>query len=213
MTRMRQLGLVIVFMGVGQGLQATPGQVPAGPPYDASIHPNPIVTFVEDADFSNVPYSEAVDRAEIELLGLSGAEGTRENVSITDPFVEEIRILGDDIDVLFPPVVRQTFRLSDDKPFILYSFRDPRPTGIPTGYLAAILNEHAFRQTDNPEESRFGGANGPERLEIRGSAALLFDETETRDRLVLFWQDDKASHVAVAPVSRDSMFRLVRDLL
>jgi hypothetical protein len=111
--------------------------------------------------------------------------------------------------------------------FLLYSFKDPRPTGIDSEILAAVLNEHAFRPNDKPEESRFGTAFGPEQLEIRGSEALLFDETgeddenveniqndaaEDEGELTLFWQDERASHVAVVRMSRQRLFRVVGDL-
>src|SRR5438132_12687052 len=42
---------------------------PPGAPYDASKHPNPIVTFVEEKDFKPVKYDEAKKSAGIELLG------------------------------------------------------------------------------------------------------------------------------------------------
>jgi hypothetical protein len=190
------------------GLLAS-AQVPAGPPYRSEIHPNPIVTFARDADFMPVSYADAANQAGIELLGISGQTGSRESVRISSSRVEEVRILGRRTDVLFYPAVLQQFRLTGGEALELYSFRDPRPTGIPEDVLPAVLNEHAFNGSDQPEEARFGGMR-PERLEIRGSEALLF---ERDGQFVLFWQDATASHVATAPVSREHLFRIVEDLL
>jgi hypothetical protein len=199
-------------------------QVPAGPPYQAGIHTNPIVSFVDKDDYRSTSYDQAAEEADLDLLGLSAAEGTRESIHISESFVEEVKLLGRNTDVLFFPVVRQTFRLIDGMTFVLYSFKDPRPTGIDSQILAAVLNEHAFRPNDKPEESRFGTAVGPERLEIRGSEALLFDETgedaeniqndaaEDEGELTLFWQDERASHVAVVGMSRQRLYRVVGDL-
>ncbi len=188
-------------------------QVPAGPPYRSEIHPNPIVTFVTDDDFSPATYGDARDAAGVDLMGLSSAEGVRDNVAVAGGFVDEIEILGRSTDVLFHPVVRQTFRLVDDEIFVLYSFRDPRPTEIPSDELAAVLDLHAFAPDENPDEARFGDGPRPERLAIRGSEGLLFDETGSSGRLTLFWQEGRAAHVASGRVSRERLFRILRDLL
>ncbi len=211
---MRRL-LIITALSVsfaGSGLSVF-SQVPAGPSYKSGTHLNPIVTFVTDNDFSPLTYEEARQKAGIDLLGLSSNQGVRESIDATESFVDRIEILGRNTDVLFYPVVRQTFRLMDEEILVLYSFRDPNPTDIPSDLLAGILTEFAFRPTDKPEQSRFGDSAGPEQLDIRGSAGLLFDEAGTSDEIVLFWQDELASHVAVAPVSRERMFRIVTDLL
>ena len=212
---MRRLLIIIAMSGVSAISLSLSGftQIPAGPPYQPGTHSNPIVSFATADDFKPSTYDEARNQADLDLLGLSASEGTRESISITESYVDEIKILGSDVDVLFYPVVRQTFRLVDGDEFLLYSFKDPRPTGIPSSILASVLNEHAFRPDRKPEESRFGPGERPEQLEIRGSAALLFDDSENGGNLTLFWQDEIASHVAVAKVSRQRMFRIVEDLL
>jgi hypothetical protein len=211
MRRLRVIIALLALFAVQPGILGA-SQVPAGPPYQAGTHPNPIVTFVTDEDFVPSTYDQAREKADVDLMGLSSSEGTRESVSITDSFVEEIKILRSDTDVLFYPVIRQTFRLVDGETLVLYSFRDPSPTGIRRDLLEEVLNQHAFTVTDKPEEDRFGDSP-PEQLQIRGSAALLFDHTESSGELTLFWQDERASHVATASVSRERLFRIVADLL
>ncbi len=87
-------------------------QVPAGPPFDPDIHPNPIVTFVRSSDFASTTYDEAADNAGIEIVGLSSGTATRESIEITEGSVDEVKILGRDIETLFFPVVRQRFELN-----------------------------------------------------------------------------------------------------
>ncbi len=188
---------------------AASGQVPAGDPFEAKKHPNPIVTFVESKHFKPTDYNTARDRADIELLGLSRDEGHRESVEITPSDARKFKVLGRKTEVLFFPVVKQNFRLADEGLLVLYSFKDPRPD-IPSEYRVSILNEHAFVEHKKPKDGRFGLSNPPERLGIRGSAALLFDND---GELTLFWQDRGVSHVASGSMSREMLFWLVEDLL
>ena len=197
--------LVCMVFGTTLGL----AQVPAGPPYDPEVHPNPIVTFSINTDFMPTSFADALDAAGIELLGLSSAEGSRQDTAITPGSVSKVKILGRDVETLFYPVVRQRFELTDGSALTLYSFRNPKPD-IPSQYLASVLNEHAFRPEDKPEESRFGGSSRPEQLEFLGSLALLFDND---GELTLFWQNEVASHVADARIDPDRLFRLLEDLL
>ena len=185
------------------------GQVPAGDPFEAKKHPNPIVTFVESKDFKPTEYNTARDRADIELLGLSRDEGQRESVEISPSDARKVKILGRKTEVLVFPVVKQNFRLTDGDLFVLYSFKDPRPD-IPSEYRVSVLNEHAFREHKKPKDRRFGLSSPPERLEIRGSPALLFDND---GRLALFWEGRGVSHVASGGMSREMLFWLVEDLL
>ena len=188
---------------------AASAQVPAGDPFEAKKHPNPIVTFVESKHFKPTDYNTARDRADIELLGLSRDEGHRESVEITRSDARKLKILGRKTEVLFFPVVKQNFRLAEEGLLVLYSFKDPRPD-IPSEYRVSILNEHAFREHKKPKDGRFGLSNPPERLGIRGSAALLFDND---GELTLFWQDRGVSHIASGSMSREMLFWLVEDLL
>ena len=184
-------------------------QVPAGSPYDSDIHPNPIVTFVEKADFMAPTYEAAVKDAGIELLGLSSNEGSRESLEITAGRVDEVKILGRDTETLFYPVARQHFRLHDGAAITLYSFRNPKPD-IPDRFLISALNQHAFAPEDDPEKSRFGPSARPEELDILGSPALLFDND---GELTLFWQDSNASHVVDSTIEIGTLLRLIEDLL
>ena len=185
------------------------GQVPAGDPFEAKKHPNPIVTFVESKDFNPTGYNTARDRADVDLLGLSRDEGHRESVEITPSDARKIKILGRKTEVLFFPVVKQNFRLTDGDLLVLYSFKDPRPD-VPSEYRVSILNEHAFREHKKPKDGRFGLSSSPERLRIRRSEALLFDND---GELTLFWQGRGMSHVASGNMSREMLFWLVEDLL
>ncbi len=184
-------------------------QVPAGPPFDSDTHPNPIVTFVESADFTLTTYEVAVEDAGIEILGLSSSEGTRESIEIAAGSVDEVRILGRDTETLFYPVVRQHFQLHDGTAITLYSFRNPKPD-IPDRFLMSALNQHAFAREDDPEKSRFGPSARPEQLDVLGAPALLFDND---GKLTLFWQDSKASHVVDSTIEPGALLRLAEDLL
>ena len=184
-------------------------QVPVGDPYDENKHPNPIVTFVEIGDFKPSTYDTARARASIELMGLSQDEGQRESLEITESDAREVKILGKKTETLFYPVVRQTFTLTGGDSFVLYSFKDPRPD-VPSEYRVSMLNEHAFKDEKKEKDRRFGASSPPEKLEIRGSPALLFDND---GELVLFWQGRRVAHVAVSSIDRETLFRLVDNLL
>src|SRR3989442_8776473 len=100
---------------------------PPGVPYDASKHPNPIITFVEMKDFKPAAADQAKKDTGIELLGISKDEGQRESVEFADGrFVKNLPILTIRTDVTFYPVVRQKFKLSEGANLVLYSFRFPK---------------------------------------------------------------------------------------
>ncbi len=188
---------------------AAVAQVPVGEPFDAKKHPNPILTYVELDDFKQTTYDGARARANIELMGLSQDEGQRESLEIAQGDARKVKILGKKTETLFYPVVRQTFSLTDGESFLLYSFKDPRPD-VPSEYRVSMLNEHAFREEKKVKDRRFGASSSPEKMEIRGSPALLFDNG---GELVLFWQGRRVAHVAVASIDRETLFRLVENLL
>lgn len=187
----------------------TLGQVTPGAPYEPSKHPNPILTFVEPDDFAPTTHQEATTSAGIDLLGLSSTEGSRDALSIASRRVEEIKIVGRRTEVLFHPTVRQEFALSGGGTMVLYSFKVPK-TDFPSEYEESALNEHAFRDDKDPLKRRFGPSTPPEKTEIRGSPALLFDND---GELTLFWIEGGTSHVAVSNVDRRTLFHLVEDLL
>src|SRR5205085_9885616 len=85
------LFLGIVFISAAAAAQ-TP---PPGAPFDASKHPNPIITFIEEKDFKMVSNEQAKKDAAIEFLGLSQDEGKRESVEMADGrFVKNMSILN-----------------------------------------------------------------------------------------------------------------------
>src|ERR1700674_2421604 len=130
---------------------------PPGAPYDASKHPNPIVTFVEEKDFKPVTYDEAKKSAEIELLGLAQDEAKQQSVELADGrFVKNMPILNFRTDVTFYPVIRQKFKLSSGSDVALYSFRFPK-VALPRDYARMVLNEAAIEKKKKRSEMRFGG--------------------------------------------------------
>src|SRR5438552_3626103 len=182
---------------------------PPGAPFDASRHPNPIVTFVEEKDFKPVPFAQAKKDSVIDLLGLSQDQAKRESVDMADGrFVKNMSILNFRTDVTFYPVVRQKFKLARGADFTLYSFRFPK-VALPREYARMILNEAAVEKKKKPNEMRFGGT-APEQLEIRGARGLLFDK---ESQITIYWQEEGVGHVAMASLARQELFRVVDDLL
>ena len=182
-------------------------QVPPGLPYDKAKHPNPIVTYVTNADFKTSTYTDARDLADIELLGLSQNEGKRDSIQVAETTMKRVKIGGRDADVTFYPVVRQIFTLTDGNRFVLHSFKFPRHP-IPPQLAERILNEAALMKMRRPEEGRFGLGPAPEELEIRGAAAFLFDD---EGELTLFWTEGGVAHTVTAKIPRRELFRLVEE--
>lgn len=184
---------------------------PPGAPFDASKHPNPIVTFVEAKDFKSAASDQAKKDAGIDLLGFSQDEGKRESLDIAGGrFVKNMTILSIRADVTFYPVVRQEFKLSEGADLVLYSFRFPKVAlPLPADFTRIVLNEAAIEKKKKPSEMRFGGAK-PETLEIRGARALLF---ENGDQITVYWQEEGIGHTVTASLPRKELFRIIEDLL
>jgi len=200
------LFLLIVLVSAALAAGQTP---PPGAPFDASRHPNPIVTFVEEKDFKSATYDQAKKDAGIELLGLSQDEGKRESVELADGrFVKNMSILNFRTDVTYYPVVREKYKLASGSDLVLYSFRFPRVT-LPREYARIILNEAAVEKKKKPSEMRFGGT-APEQLDIRGARGLLW---EKEGQSTVYWQEDGVGHVATASLPRQELFRVIEDLL
>jgi hypothetical protein len=196
--------LVVLFSSLAAA--QTP---PPGAPFDASRHPNPIVTFVEEKDFKAATYDQAKKDAGIELLGLSRDEGQRESVELADGrFVKNMSILNFRTDVTFYPVIREKYKLASGSNLVLYSFRFPRVT-LPREYARIILNEAAVEKKKKPSEMRFGGT-APEQLDIRGTRGLLW---EKEGQVTVYWQEEGVGHVAMAAMPRQELFRVIEDLL
>jgi hypothetical protein len=197
---------VLVVLAARGVLAQTP---PPGNSYDARKHPNPIVTFVENASFKPADTAQAQKQAGMELLGLSAAEGQRESIEIADGrFVRNMSILGVRTDVTFYPVVRQKFRLARGASLHIHSFKFPR-VSLPPDFTRIVLNEAAVEKKKKPSEMRFGGS-APERLDIRGTPGLLFEKD---GEITVYWQEGGIGHTATASVSRKELFRLIDDLL
>jgi hypothetical protein len=207
MMPMRRVALFLGIFALSPVVMAqTP---PPGAPFDASKHPNPIITFVEEKDFRPVSSEQAKKDAGIEFLGLSQDEGKRESVEMADGrFVKNMSILNFRTDVTFYPVVRQKFKLAGGMGLVLYSFKFPR-VALPREYARIILNEAAIEKKKKPSEMRFGGT-APEQLEIRGARGLLWEKD---GQITIYWQEEGVGHVVMAMLDRQELFRVIEDLL
>jgi hypothetical protein len=201
----------VMFLAIVCAPRAVFGQVPPGFPYEEGKHPNPILTYVTEVNFKPSTYAEAQEMSGLELLGLSQQEGRRDFVEVAavPATTRKVRILRQGVDVIFYPVVRQTFRLAGGSRLILHSFKFPRlPVSLEEA--ARALDETAFERSNRPAESRFGLAPRPEKLEIRGRAALLF---EHGDRRTVFWVERGIVHTATGVVPAQDLFAVIEDLL
>src|SRR6266581_4484259 len=152
---------VLVILSSMPAVAQTP---PPGAPYDASKHPNPIITFVEEKDFRPASYEEAKKAAGIELLGLGQDEAKQQSIELADgKFVKNMQILNFRTDVTFYAVIRQKYKLSNGSDFVLYSFRFPK-VALPPQYARMVLDEAAVQKKKKPSEMRFGGS-APEEFE------------------------------------------------
>jgi hypothetical protein len=183
-------------------------QVPAGVPFDPKIHPNPIVTWVRNEDFKTTPFADAIRQAGIEIMSLSQNEGKRDSLQLAIPAQggpQRVRIMGQDVEVTFFPVVRQNYTLKDGKRFVMYSFRFPRALTS-----ADVLNGAAFNKPRRPGDARFGTVTLPEQLEIRGVPGLIFDDGKER---TIYWFEMGAGHSVTTDATQDELFRVLEDLL
>ena len=199
------LFVLFLFAAAAAGAQ-TP---PPGPPFDASKHPNPIVTFVEEKDFKPSTYEEVKKQAGFELLGLAQDEVKQQTVELADGrFVKNMQILNFRTDVTFYPVVRQRFKLSSGTDVALYSFRFPK-VALPPEYARMVLNEAAIEKRKKPSDMRFGGT-APEQFEIRGARGLLWEKD---DQITVYWQEQGIGHVVSGPPPRERLFDIIEDFL
>ena len=182
-------------------------QVPAGVPYDARKHPNPIVTWVEQKDFVKVPYVEAAERVDVELMSLSKGVGERTAVEIATPSTarQKIRNYGEEYEATFYPVMRQTYKLKSGNTFLIYTFRFPRALTT-----AEFLNITAFGRPARGVTPRFGSAPIPDRIPIRGVDGLYFDDGRQR---TIYWFEMDAGYSVTTNASREELFMVLEDLL
>ena len=184
-------------------------QVPPGEPYDPAKHPNPILTYVTNANFSMSTYGDATDISGIDLMGLAQSEATRESIQLARGAMRRTRIGPFSVEITYYPVVRQTFKLVDGGDFVLHSFKFPR-TGLPPNDARILLNQAAVEQKKDPREMRFGGVTAPEELDIRGREALLFEKDGV---ITVYWVEAGVGHTVTAKLPRRELFRLIEDLL
>jgi hypothetical protein len=182
-------------------------QVPAGVPYDPSKHPNPIVTWVNAKDFKKVSFAEASEQVGVELMSLSRDKGDRESVEVATPAParQKVRIVGREFEATFYPVMRQNYKLKSGSSFALYTFRFPRALTT-----ADFLNDVAFARPPRGTVPRFGSLPVPDRIEIRGSPGLYFDDGKQR---TIYWFELGAGYSVTTDASKDELFRVLEDLL
>lgn len=190
------------------------GQVPPGVSYDPGKHPNPIVTYVKTKDFRPTTYADARKLAGFDPLGLSEKEGERQSIEIAEPkpAAQKVELPNDEfplIKVDYFPVIRQTYLLKTGVALVLDAFKFPK-VPIPMNDLTGILNNAAFRPGEKYWKPRFGPSTVPERVTVRGVAALLFDDNK---EFVLFWREGTECYVVKTKASRADLFRIAADLL
>ena len=156
-------------------------------PYDAGKHPNPIVTWVNEKDFKSVPFSEAAEKVGVELMSLSRDQGQRSSVEIASPPTarQKVRIVGQEYECTFYPVMRQIYKLKSGNTFTLYTFRFPRALTT-----ADFLNQAAFARPPRGYTPRFGSLPLPDKwifetlrasTSMMGSVGLFIGSNWVRD--------------------------------
>lgn len=182
-------------------------QVPAGVSFEADKHPNPIITWVTEKDFKAAAFLEAAERIGLEAMGLSRDQAERTSVEIANPSNprQRIRMLNEQVEVTFYPVMRQNYRLKSGKSFQLYTFRFPRALTS-----ANVLNDAAFARPPRGVTPRFGMLPLPDRIEIRDVPGLYFDEGKRR---TIYWFELGAGYSVTTEADRDELFRVLDDLL
>jgi hypothetical protein len=183
-------------------------QVPAGMPYDPGKHPNPIVTWVSEKDFKRVSFAEAAEKVGVELMSLSRDVAERQFVEIAVPPAskQKLQIMEVEFEVTFFPVMRQTYRLKSGKAFVLYTFRFPRAITS-----ADVLNGVAFDRPPRGILPRFGSLSLPDRIDIRGTPGLYFDNHS--GHRTIYWFEMDAGFSVTTNASKEELFKGVEDLL
>ena len=182
-------------------------QVPAGVPFEAEKHPNPIVTWVAEKDFKPTSFREASEQVGFEVMGLSRDVAERLSIEIAVPANprQRLRLVNEQFEVTFYPVMRQNYRLKSGKSFQLYTFRFPRALTS-----ADVLNQAAFGRPPRGAVPRFGTLPLPDRIEIRDVPGLYFDEGKRR---TIYWFELGAGYSVTTEAERDELFEVLEDLL
>jgi len=182
-------------------------QVPAGVPYETGKHPNPIVTWVNEKDFKSVPFGEAAEKVGVELMSLSRDQGQRLSVEVASPSTarQKVRIVGEEYECTFYPVMRQIYKLKSGNTFTLYTFRFPRALTT-----AEFLNQAAFGRPPRGYTPRFGSLPLPDKMDIRDAPGLYFDDGKHR---TVYWFELGAGYSVTTDAPKDELFKVLDDLL
>ena len=182
-------------------------QVPAGTSYDAGKHPNPIVTWVSEKDFKKTSFLEAAEKVGLEIMGLSRDQGERTSVELAVPSSarQRIRLVNQEFEVTFYPVMRQTYMLKSGKTLQLYTFRFPRALTS-----ADVLNQAAFGRPPRGTVPRFGSLPLPDRIDIRDAPGLYFDDEKRR---TIYWFELGAGYSVTTDADKEELFQVLDDLL
>ena len=189
-------------------------QVPPGVSYVPGKHPNAIITYVRIQDFKAATYVDAQKLAGFAPIGMSGKEGKRKSIEVALPMpaIQKIKLPDDEypqIKVEFAPVMRQTWVLNSSDELVLDAFRFPK-VPIPLNLMTGVLNNAAFTPGGKDWKARFGPAITPERMTVRGVAALLFDDN---NEFVIFWREGTQCYVVKSKAPRAELVRIIDDLL
>ena len=114
-------------------------------------------------------------------------------------------IIGQEYEVTFYPVMRQTYKLKSGNTFALYTFRFPKAL-----VTADFLNQAAFGRPPRGTLPRFGSLPLPDRLDIRGTPGLYFDEGTRR---TVYWFELGAGYTVTTEATKDELFDVLDDLL
>jgi len=182
-------------------------QVPAGVPFESGKHPNPVITWVSEKDFKTASFLDAAERVGLEVMGLSRDQAQRTSVEIAIPANarQRLRMVNEQFEVTFYPVMRQNYTLKSGKSFQLYTFRFPRALTT-----ANVLNEAAFGRPPRGTVPRFGTLPLPDRIEIRDAPGLYFDEGKRR---TIYWFELGAGYSVTTEADKDELFEVLDDLL
>jgi len=215
MVRMIRIATFVAVLCITAASTATAlAQVPPGVSYLPDKHPNAIVTFVRIQDFKSATYIEAQKRMGFDPLGMSGQNGKRKSIEVALPMpaIQKIQLPDDEyplVKVEFSPVMRQTYVLNGGDEFVLDAFRFPK-VPIPLNLMTGVLNNAAFTPGGKNWKPRFGAAITPERMMVRGVAALLFDDNK---EFVIFWREGTECYVVKSKAPRSELIRIIDDLL
>lgn len=200
---MKRFSLFLLFLTLTTSAYA---QIPPGANYDPAKHVNPVITYVLAKDFTTTTYKAALAASGIQLMGLSKEFGTLQGVDLAEPADDAAKTLKLRVNAKFYPVVRQTFKLTEEGEVVLYSFKAPKLQGLVAGRFSSGL---PFPRRD-PKDKRLGAALPPEPLEVRGQRGWIFDQDGV---LTVLWEEGGVMYTATSSLKRQAFFNILDDLL